>query len=988
MTNRVPLIVDSANTSITELPAGDFIELDSSGIANANLANIQILGGNAGQVIATDGLGSLVWVDQGGGGGGGSAISNGATVVSIPVFNGNILNTVNGNDIAILSSTGIEVIGKVDVSGNINSNANILASNIESNNNIKTNTLTISGNISSVTIGNPVTIDSNVVISGFANITSNANVNGRLDITGNLTGNSVNSNISGFNTLNVNLGGFNNIFTGNLNTGNITSTGSGINFNGRFLSNVALPLSANMAATKGYVDTFVQGISVKTAADTATVTSLASSTGGTITYNNGTDGVGATLTTDTNLGTIGGLSVSAGQRVLVKNETNTAHNGIYTVTSPTVLTRATDADTPTKLNAGIFVFIESGTLESTGWVQVLQLTTIGTDPVEFNQFAGAGTYTAGDNLELNGTEFRLANTVNIFDDFSVSNGNANISTLNVSGVSDLNNVGNVKIHGGNAGQFLQTDGANNLAYAHALENFLVSSGNGISIANGLVTETGSNVTVTNTGVISYDSIRYPDESIGDDPFEWDFLQGQTVFLNSGNATWDNEYGWRIVPNANNARGAINTVRDYVYNNPNAHVLFETKMQTDGTADGYNIYYGTNQSTPSTSITGSGDPDGGMVVNIDFYNYRVKIFKGSTQFLNEFTNDNDLRTGASWHVVNVLHRYVDVNNTYVYVFINDKLIAWTNIGSWTPTGNNLGISAYTGGLNARVRCHRFIVRNGNEYKYRNLPTNPNLLTFNYNGSDQTWVAPLNCTKAYVTVQGASGGNSASGFGGKGANIHGFVDITPGGTYTIVVGGQPQGLNNRVATYGYGGNGGFNQANTANNGSAGGGLSGIFLGTPSIANAIVIGAGGGGGRGQASGQSGGNATVLYNAWNQTLKYDGTDGAVRSGSFPNAAGKRGTGTAGGAAGTPTDTQVVNPTSGSALQGGNGGNINASTQVGGGGGGAGYYGGGGAASGGDATGGGGGGASYSNAQYRLNLTGGSWGNGIVTIRTVGKTV
>jgi hypothetical protein len=135
---------------------------------------------------------------------------------------------------------------------------------------------------------------------------------------------------------------------------------------------------------------------------------LATISGGTVTYNNGTAGVGATLTTTGTYTTIDGVTLSNGMRILVKNEANTAHNGIYDRTSTTVLTRSTDFDTPTEMAGGDFTFVSAGTLyDNTGWVMPDAVTTVGTSAVVWVQFSGAGTYTAGTGLTLTGTEFSV-----------------------------------------------------------------------------------------------------------------------------------------------------------------------------------------------------------------------------------------------------------------------------------------------------------------------------------------------------------------------------------------------------------------------------------------------------------------------------------------------------------------------------------------------------------------------------------------------------
>jgi hypothetical protein len=138
---------------------------------------------------------------------------------------------------------------------------------------------------------------------------------------------------------------------------------------------------------------------------------LATITGGTVTYNNGTAGVGATLTLSVALTVLDGYTLLNGDRVLVKNESAQANNGIYTwATGGTVLTRATDFDTATEIASGDFTFIANGTLYAkTGWVQIDPVTTVGTSPIIWEQFSGAGTYTAGTGLTLLGTQFSISN---------------------------------------------------------------------------------------------------------------------------------------------------------------------------------------------------------------------------------------------------------------------------------------------------------------------------------------------------------------------------------------------------------------------------------------------------------------------------------------------------------------------------------------------------------------------------------------------------
>ncbi len=137
-------------------------------------------------------------------------------------------------------------------------------------------------------------------------------------------------------------------------------------------------------------------------------------------------GVGAILT---NAGAnaaiqIDGVNLSSTNRVLVYNQANAAHNGIYTVTTvgngstPWVLTRATDADryvpnSPTGMSQGDYVFVQEGL---TGAGESYVLTTnnpiiIGTTNLTYTQFSASQVYSAGTGLTLTGTIFSLTSPV-------------------------------------------------------------------------------------------------------------------------------------------------------------------------------------------------------------------------------------------------------------------------------------------------------------------------------------------------------------------------------------------------------------------------------------------------------------------------------------------------------------------------------------------------------------------------------------------------
>ena len=157
-------------------------------------------------------------------------------------------------------------------------------------------------------------------------------------------------------------------------------------------------------ATKEYVDATSQGLDVKNSVVAATTVNLSA------TYANGTAGVGATLTYGSAVTTLDGVTLTNGDRILVKNQTTQSQNGIYERTSSTVWTRTVDADTASELTGGSFVFVEQGTDNAdNGYVFTHEGTpTIGTTSLTVGQFSGAGQITAGDALTKTGNQLDVA----------------------------------------------------------------------------------------------------------------------------------------------------------------------------------------------------------------------------------------------------------------------------------------------------------------------------------------------------------------------------------------------------------------------------------------------------------------------------------------------------------------------------------------------------------------------------------------------------
>lgn len=142
------------------------------------------------------------------------------------------------------------------------------------------------------------------------------------------------------------------------------------------------------AVTKAYVDSVVQGLDIKESVKVATTENIALS--------------GAM--------TIDGVAVSAGDRVLVKNQTNAAENGIYVVADE-AWSRAIDA-TDGKVSPGMFTFVEEGTLNAnSGYVLATDgEIVVGTTELSFSQFSGMGQVIAGTGIGKNGNEIFIKDT--------------------------------------------------------------------------------------------------------------------------------------------------------------------------------------------------------------------------------------------------------------------------------------------------------------------------------------------------------------------------------------------------------------------------------------------------------------------------------------------------------------------------------------------------------------------------------------------------
>lgn len=173
-------------------------------------------------------------------------------------------------------------------------------------------------------------------------------------------------------------------------SGDSMSTNASLVFSGTgTVTGLPAPANDTDAANKAYVDALTSGLSWKQAVRVATTANV-------------------DLASELENGdTIDGVALVTGDRVLVKNQSVSAENGIYVVQASGAAVRASDMNAASEFD-GAAVFVKEGTTnQGTGWTETATVSTVGTDTVAFSQFSGGALYTWGVGLTNSG------NTVNV-----------------------------------------------------------------------------------------------------------------------------------------------------------------------------------------------------------------------------------------------------------------------------------------------------------------------------------------------------------------------------------------------------------------------------------------------------------------------------------------------------------------------------------------------------------------------------------------------
>ena len=189
---------------------------------------------------------------------------------------------------------------------------------------------------------------------------------------------------------------------------------------------VATPTDAAHIATKGYVDAARQGLDVKQSVRAATVGAI-------------------NISADLEAGDlIDGVTLVAGDRVLVKDQSTATENGIYVAVASGAASRSSDANGTAdtgELKPGTFTFVEEGAVNSDkGFVVSTNGTiTIGSTSIAWTQFSGAGSFTAGDGLTKSGNTI---NAVGTADRITVNADSVDIASTYV-GQSTITTLGTI-----------------------------------------------------------------------------------------------------------------------------------------------------------------------------------------------------------------------------------------------------------------------------------------------------------------------------------------------------------------------------------------------------------------------------------------------------------------------------------------------------------------------------------------------------------------
>jgi len=390
-----------------------------------------------------------------------SSLTAATTVVAVGNITGGNVITAGSMSAASMSASGTVVATGNITGGNLITGAAVSAASVSASGNIT------GGNIIGTVIVASFSTTGN--ITGGNLITSAAVSANSVSASGNVTG----GNIIGSTAVVVPTVRNTGTLTISTSSGNLALEPTGnIVVNSKYINGVLDPVQNQDVATKFYVDTLASsGIAYHQPVAVATTTTLATTTGGTISYtqpNGAGNGVGALLTTTGSFNLIDTANVqTVGTRILVKDEANAVYNGVYTWANATNIVRSTDADeygpdSTIALSINDYFYTTGGNVNlGTAFVVSAPAGTItfGTSNITFSTFATSQVYSANTSagISLAGTVInaKVDGTTTAFDglgNISVK-ANAQLTTPNIGTATgtSLSVTGNVTAGNLNAG---------------------------------------------------------------------------------------------------------------------------------------------------------------------------------------------------------------------------------------------------------------------------------------------------------------------------------------------------------------------------------------------------------------------------------------------------------------------------------------------------------------------------------------------------------
>jgi len=431
------------------------------------------------------------------------------------------------------------------------------------------------------------------------------------------------------------------------------------------------PTGTTDIANKLYVDTVAQGLSPKAAVKCATLSNI----------------------TLLGLQTIDGYTTLAGNRVLVKNQTNTPDNGIY-IASSGAWTRAVDMDVWAEV-PGAYTVVLNGSQADTGWVCTSSdAGTIGTTPITWVQFSGSATYFAGTGLTLTSNTFSITNTgvsANTYGSASA------VPVLAVNAQGQITSASNTSI----AISYTQVSGLGTMSTQNA-NNVAITGGS----INGTTIGGSSAAAITGTTITATSSFSGSGSGLTGT------ASGLSIGGNAATATYATTAG--SASSATTATTATNLAGGAAYSLPYQSASSTTTFLASGTGvlqDNGTLAWtttpslsGTNFSNiPNSALTNSSITIGSTSISLGATASTLTSVTMATPTISSYetytaTSAPSYNAGRLWYdsTVNSLAYYNDVTNNTLHIGEEVQLKVYNNTGSTINIGQPVYITSTSSG----------------------------------------------------------------------------------------------------------------------------------------------------------------------------------------------------------------------------------------------------------------------------------------------------